>query len=191
MSKVRFVFKSMVLAMTGMVLVYLGVGQILVDDWRIDTTRVLQASPVEVAAFVQDLGTWSKWSSTDANLGPPTVRTVAGERGAKGYGITWTGPQGRAMLVVTGGGADAMEYEFIGQGPDDTEPRSRSRGHIEWVAEGAGCRVLWRDEGSWGSTVGRWFGWFGALQERLREVQGASLQGLQQAIEAARRAAGK
>ncbi|HEX5051438.1 MAG TPA: SRPBCC family protein [Planctomycetota bacterium] len=190
MSKARFVFRTMVMAMAGMVLVYLGVGQILANEWHIETVRVLRASPDEVARFVGDLDTWSKWSSTDANLGPQTARAVVGEPGKVGNAITWTGPHGTARLQLAAVGSDSVDYEFVGQGAHDAEPRLRSRGRIVWSAEAGGCRVCWRDEGSWDSTVGRWFGWFGALQERLREVQGASLAGLQQAIEGAR-AAGK
>jgi hypothetical protein len=53
-------------------------------------------------------------------------------------------------------------------------------GSIAWVASGGGSLVTWVDYGTWDSLVGRWVGWFGALQERVRQVQGTSLEGLQQ-----------
>ena len=182
MSTPRVMFKAMVFACVGMVLVYFGVGVILADEWHVDSARTIQVPPAKVAALVQDFGTWHDWSSMEADLGPQTQRTVTGTAGTAAHRITWSGSQGVAMLTIAAAGPDFVAYDFHAQGPGEDQPVWRGRGRIEWSPDGAGCRVRWHDESRWDSLPGRWIGWFGALQERVRQIQGTSLEGLEQAL---------
>ena len=85
----------MVLALAGMVLVYLGVGAILANEWQVDATRTVAVSAEEVGALVRDFRNWKKWSSMEARLGPQTTLEVTGEAGTVGHRMTWSGNQVR------------------------------------------------------------------------------------------------
>lgn len=189
-------FKAMVFACAGMVLVFLLVGLLLAAEWRVDTTRSIHGSPAQVAALVTDLGTWSKWSAMRADLGPQTTVTVAGTPGTTGQTITWSGSRGTAVLRLAQVEATAIDYVLlsheapgpgVGSGTDDAVGAAvqTASGRIAWVADGAGCRVHWHDERQCQSLVERWFVWFGAVQEKVRQIQVGSLTGLGQALEAA------
>jgi len=191
MSTARSMFRSLVLSLAGMVLVYLGVGSILADQWRVDTTRTVVASAEQVAALVRDFNTWKKWSSLEAHLGPQTTLEVTGDPGTIGHRMKWSGNQGLATLTMCAVAADAIEYQFHSQGPGETQLLLRGTGRLEWVAEGTGCRVHWHDESKWDSLPGRWIGWFGALQERVKEIQGTSLAGIEKAVAESKQPPGK
>lgn len=191
MSTTHNFFKTLVLTLAAMVLVYLGVGQVLANQWRVETTQSLAASEAQIASMVTDLSTWSRWSSTDANLGPDTVRTVAGTRGTVGHRIEWSGPMGKAFLTLSAVEERAIEYTFSLQAKDATDEANRGSGRVEWRADGTRCQVRWIDQGTWATLPERWYGWFGALQDRVQQFQVTSLQGLQASCEGSGGQAGK
>lgn len=169
------VVQVVVLTLAGVILMVLGIGQLLADQWQVETTRTLPGPPAHVAALVSDLGSWQRWSDMKVNLGPQTKREVEGLPGTVGQRIAWTGVKGRATLTLTAVAPDAIEYEY----GYEVAGAPRGTGRIAWAADGAGCRVTWRDGGRWRDLWGRWAGWFGALQERTRQVHSASLTGLE------------
>jgi hypothetical protein len=182
----------MVFALAGMVLVFVGVGYLLADQWHVDSARDIPVQRARVAALVGDLSTWADWASMDANLGPGTTRTVLGTPGTAGHALQWSGSRGMATLTLRRVTPDGIEYDFHGRGPQQQELQWRASGRIEWRETPDGCRVQWHDEGHWDSLAGRWIGWFGAMQQRAQEIQGTSLAGLAEtlavpAAEAARR----
>lgn len=191
MSTPRVMLRALVLSLAGMVLVYLGVGSILANEWRVDTTRTVAVSPEEVANLVRDFRTWKKWSSMEARLGPQTTLEITGEAGTVGHRMKWSGNQGQATLTMTAVAAGAIDYQFHSQGPQETQLLLRGTGRVEWVAEGTGCRVHWHDENKWDNLAGRWIGWFGALQERVKEIQGTSLAGIEKAVAESKQPPGK
>jgi hypothetical protein len=155
MSTVQSMFKTMAVALAGMVLVYFGVGSILADRWQVDTYRTIGAEPERVRALVGDFHTWAKWSSMDATLGPQTARAVTGEPSTAGHRITWSGSQGKATLTISKATADGIDYEFHSQGPHDAELLPRGKGRVAWTRDGTGSRVHWHDESTWDSLPGR------------------------------------
>ncbi|MCA8967151.1 MAG: SRPBCC family protein [Planctomycetes bacterium] len=175
------VFKTLVLTMAGTILVYYGVGAILANEWVVETSRSVTAPPAKVAAVLGDFATWKDWSQMDANLGPETQREVSGAPGTVGHAITWRGGQGLARLQLVEVTPASIRYEFTRQLPGEQELLLSGRGQVSWVPEGTGSKVTWRDEGKWDSMPGRWIGWFGALQERMRQIQNSSLEGLERA----------
>jgi hypothetical protein len=191
MSTARSMLRSLVLSLAGMVLVYLGVGSILADQWHVDTTRTVAASAEQVGALVRDFSSWKKWSTMEAQLGPQTTLEVTGEPGAVGQRMKWSGNQGLATLTMYAVAPGAVEYQFHSQGPEETQLLLRGKGRVEWVADGSGCRVHWHDEARWDSLAGRWIGWFGALQERVKEIQGTSLAGIERVVSESKQSPGK
>jgi uncharacterized protein YndB with AHSA1/START domain len=183
MSQTRTVFKGVVFSLAAAVLVVLGVGQVLAKDWQVETTRTLPAEPGKVAAMLCDLSTWAKWSAVDVQMGPQTAREVTGAPGGAGQRLVWSGTRGKAALVVTAVSDRRLDYTF-GFEVDGAPPPGS--GHVEWAAEGAGTKVRWVDRGVHANVMLRWFGWFGALQERVKQMQGASFEGLQEELAAGR-----
>ncbi len=183
MSTSQHFFRVLVFSLAGIILVGVGVGQLLADTWQVTTKRLLTASPEQVAALVNDFATWQKWSQADANLGPQTTRTVVGTAGAVGQQIVWSGPKGKATLTLSAATANSLDYQFNFQfAGEAAAPTPRGGGRVEWRAEGAGAEIRWVDSGAWDGLAGRWVGWFGALQEKVRQVQSSSLEALQQQL---------
>lgn len=177
--------KAMVFALAGAVLVFLLVGSLLAKQWRVETTARVDAEPARVAALVTDLATWEAWSAVRANLGPQTTTQVSGDRGSPGQTITWTGARGTGRLRLDSVAADAIEYVVESQGPGATAATQVGRGRIAWRADDGGCSVTWREDGQCTSLPERWFAWFGALQEVVRQMQVSSMTGLDQYLAAA------
>jgi len=176
------------LALAGTVVVLLGVGAMLAERWQVDTSRPVTGSAEQVRVLVHDFATWSDWSSLQANLGPSTHREIRGTPGTVGQQLTWSGALGVATLTMTAVAADSVSYDFHQQDPGEATPRLLGRGTIRWQQEGTGapvCRVAWHEEVVLDSLLLRWWGWFGAVQDRVKQIQGTSLAGLQQTIDAA------
>jgi hypothetical protein len=186
MSTARHVFTALVLTLAAMVVVVLGVGYLLAKDWHVRSERTVPATAAQVGALVRDLSTWGSWAKIDIQLGPQTARAVQGPAGQVGQRIVWTGSRGKAVLETVALGENSLDYTV---GFDVAEAPSRGRGRIEWEAAGAQCTVRWRDEGSYDNVILRWFGWFGALQERVKQMQSSTFAGLER--ELASRAATK
>ena len=58
MSNTKFVLRAVVLSLAGTVLVFLGVGQVLANEWTVSTTHVVSSDEARVAAAVQSLRRW-------------------------------------------------------------------------------------------------------------------------------------
>jgi hypothetical protein len=179
MSRTGLVFKALVFSLVGAILVYLGVGALLADEWRVESERLVPAAPAAVAALVGDFATWERWAAANVNLGAPTTRTIEGAPGAVGHRIVWQGPRGRSVLELTAVTAGGVDYSFANEivGAEGA-PAMHGGGAVRWRESPGGTLVTWTDHGVWGNLAGRWIGWFGALQHRMRQVQSASLEGL-------------
>jgi hypothetical protein len=176
MSTTRIVFRALVFSLAGLIVVVMGVGQLLAKDWRVTTERVLPASPERVGALVRDCQSWPRWCKLDIQLGPQTTREITGTPGEAGQRVTWSGARGKVVLEVTAVAADSLDYRIAYEVQDGAPP---GRGRFAWQPDGAGCRLVWSDEGSYANVLLRWFGWFGALQERVKQIQGSSFVALQ------------
>ncbi|MBX3464076.1 MAG: SRPBCC family protein [Planctomycetes bacterium] len=184
MSTPRLVFRALVFALAGMVVVFVAVGYLLAGEWHVESQREIGAPPARIAALVGDLSSWATWAAMEPNLGPPTTRSVLGAAGTEGHALRWSGPRGTATLTLRQVAADGIVYDFVGEGPERAPMQWRANGRITWTASAGGTAVRWYDEGHWDSLPGRWIGWFGAMQERARQIQTTSLAGLAEAVEA-------
>lgn len=188
MSNTQFVLRTVVLAIAGSILVFLLVGLLLADSWEVKSTRTIAAKPAVIAERVTDLSRWAEWCTMDFKLGNPTERTVEGDKGAAGQVATWRGPKGLAVFKLTRvdggtGGKGAVDY-MIGYkfGPDAESFGGKFTGTVEWQPAGEGTDVTWIENGELDSLVMRWSNWFGALQDKVQQVQRASLAGLDEDI---------
>lgn len=179
--------RTVVLAIAGSVLVFLLVGLMLADSWQVKTTRTIPAAPAVVAAKVTDLSEWPHWCALDFQLGNPTERSVVGAKGTTEQVATWTGPLGVATVKLTRVDPSAVDY-LIGYkyGPDEQSFGGKFTGTIEWTASAeagsGGSAVTWVENGELTNLVQRWSNWFGALQDKVQQVQRSSLAGLEENI---------
>jgi len=187
MSNTSFVIRTVVLAIAGSVLVFLLVGLMLADSWQVKTTRTIRAPAAVIADKVTDLGAWADWCALDFRLGNPTERAVVGAKGTTEQVATWSGPLGVATVKLTRVDANAVDY-LIGYkyGPDDQSFGGKFAGTIEWAPDaedGADATaVTWVENGELTNLVQRWSNWFGALQDKVQQVQRSSLAGLDENI---------
>lgn len=190
MSNVSFVFRTVVFSLAGSVLVFLGVGQLLADEWTVSTTRVMRAAPAQVAAPVVDMSRWADWCDLNPPLGNPTTREVRGGAGEAGQQIEWRGPLGAAVITLDAVATDGVDYRLeFGLGAGTTEGSFRAggklTGEIRWVEQGDEVAVTWTERGSLPTLIERWSKWFGALQEKVRQIQRASLSSLEEYVASA------
>jgi hypothetical protein len=187
-STTNTVLKALVFSLAGLILVVLGVGLLLADEWEVRTSRTVGAPPEQVRARIGDLTGWAKWSAWDLTVGAQAQRSVEGAPGTVGQRIVWSGSHGRWSLTVTALTADALSYRYERVADADQPPLpGTNTGEVTWAADGAGTRVTWIDRGTWETLPLRWFGWFGAIQERVREMQSATLVALADELERAGR----
>ena len=200
MSNTTYVLRAAVLALASSVVVFLSVGIILADSWRVQTTRTFSSPPATIAERLVDLREWPTWSEVDFELGNPTIREFTGDAGKPEQAATWRGPMGIATVLVTRveDGVDAGVVEYaIGYkyGPEGDSFGGKFTGSIAWQVKGEATEVTWTEDGELVNLMQRWSNWFGALQVKVGQVQRASLAGLEESIrrkaDAASKAAGQ
>jgi len=183
MSNTKFTLSTIVLSLAGSVLIFLAVGMMLADQWQISTERTIDAEPARVEALLTDLNRWVEWSAFDFQLGAPTKRTVLGEPGVVGHRAEWQGPMGTATLALTRVEDDLLEYSIVYQWAQQAGTfGGKLTGSVAWLATGDRCQITWSERGELATLIQRWNNWFGALQEKVRAMQRASLSGLEEAL---------
>ena len=182
MSKIQFVLRAVVFSLAGSVLVFLSVGQVLADEWMVETTRVMRVAPSRLAENVADLDRWPSWSSIDFQLGNPTTRSMKGSPGVVGQESIWSGPLGKAVVTLDAITAAGVEYR-IGYIYEQGNVGGKFAGSISWrELDGDQVAVTWRERGELASLIERWANWFGALQQKVQQIQRASLAGLEERL---------
>jgi len=183
MSTTSRVFRIVVLSLAASVLVFVGVGAVLVDRWEVDSSRVISAPPERIEPLLRDFAKWQEWSGMTVELGAGMQREIRGEPGTVGHAVAWSGSEGVAILRLSDIAPGRIDYSFLTERAGEDELVLVARGYIAYREDGAGTRVEWHDEGLMHDLVQRWIGWFGVLQEQVRTIQATSLAGLQRAVE--------
>lgn len=160
--------------LAGFAAIFLGVGALIPDGWKVDTTRAVNAPPARVMDSLRDLAAWPQWCTLKPVMGPNTESGASAPLAVAGAHLWWRGARGESRLTFTAVGDTLLEYRFGIEGGD-----LLGTGWIE-VAPGpdGSSLVTWGDRGSFPSLAGRWAGWFGALQEAVRATQEESLGNL-------------
>jgi hypothetical protein len=173
-------------ALLATALLYFGLSSILPSGWREETQVVIEAEPAKVLACFTDFRIWQEWTTLTATERTDTKVEIEGEAGKPGHAIVWRSNQNEAALRMVSVLADGVDYEFTSRLGKDGKTEQIGRGSLraKAVDSGSGTAVTWVDESQVGTFVERWFVWFGVLQEKAKEFQGASLQKLKQRLEA-------
>ena len=173
-------------ALLATALLYFGLSSILPSGWREQTQVVIEAEPAKVLACFTDFRSWQEWTTLTATERTDTKVEIEGEAGKPGHAIVWRSNQNEAALRMVSVLADGVDYEFTSRLGKDGKTEQIGRGSLRAKSgdSGSGTTVTWVDESQVGTFVERWFVWFGVLQEKAKEFQGASLQKLKQRLEA-------
>jgi len=183
MSPTARMFRTLVLALAGTIVVFFAVGYLIADRWDVDSSRVITAPVERVEPLLHDFAAWQEWSGMTVELGAGMKREIEGTPGQPGHRVVWSGAQGDAILSLVKVVPGRIDYEFHSRRADEPEPTKVASGSIAYREDGAGTRVEWHDEGELRNLIERWIGWFGALQEQVRQIQNSSLAGLQKALD--------
>lgn len=173
----------MAFTLAGLVVTFYGVGALLADRWQVESRRTIAATPERVAALLGDFDAWERWSTMKLSLGPQVERKVTGAPGAVGHTVRGSGAQGGASLSIVRWAPGELAYEYHSQRPGASAEVLAGTGTIRWVASGGQVEVTWRDEAPLEGLAARWVGWFGGLQEHVKQIHTTSLQGLATAAE--------
>lgn len=177
-------FVIVLFVMLGVLGVYFGIGACLPDHWQVATTRSLPCSLAMVQEQVGDLSRWQQWCGMNVTLGANTVCQASGTPGSSEQQLVWRGSQGTVdLLVLDYTPTRGIRYELGMQ--RQAEARSAlGTGSIEWQEQDGEVRVTWTEGGRFDSYPARWSGWFGAVQEHVRQNQEAGLGLLGQQLDA-------
>ena len=148
------------LALFVLVSVVVAGGFFLPATYAVERTATIDASPDEIAPYLQDLKKWQDWTIWNSNENPQLTTTYAGPDMGTGAEMKWTeGTSGTGSLTIaklgTNGGIEydlSMNYGMMGE--------TLAKGLIELQPEGAATEVRWKDEFTSDSIVGRWMGLF-------------------------------
>jgi uncharacterized protein YndB with AHSA1/START domain len=174
------VLKVSGLVLLALVIVVLGVGAILPNDFRVERSIEIDAPPEMVFDRVSSLRTWDAWSPWVAR--DPSIRnTYAGPEGGVGASVTWTSEKsgdGKQTITLAERPTRiemALDFGDMGQPTAD------------WTFEpaGNGTLVTWGLGGTTSGPLGGYFakmmdGWVGADYEdgltRLKQLLESSSQ---------------
>ena len=173
-------------ALLATALLYFGLSSILPAGWREETQIGIDAEPAKVLPCFFDFRSWQEWTTLTATERTDTKVEIEGEAGKPGHAIVWRSNQNEAALRMVAVHADGVDYEFTSRLGKDGKTEQIGRGSLRAKPgdAGRGTTVTWVDESKVSTFVERWFVWFGVLQEKAKEFQGASLNKLKQKLEA-------
>jgi hypothetical protein len=154
--------KLFITGVAGVLVAFLVIGLLLPGDWSAERDRLISAPPGAVAPWVTDLARWSEWSSMEQVEGE-----LSDPSSGVGATLSWDDPQwGQGVFTLTEVDEGAVAYEVRVE-----DGSLRTRGRLTLTPEGAGTRVVWREEGDFGRNP--LLAWFALGMNRL---QGAELE---------------
>ena len=137
--------RKLIIGCTGLVAVLLIVGVVVLvslpNEFEVERSKVVSASPGEAYAVILDLHTWPDWSAWDKETDPDCVWDYNDKSGV-GASVDWAGPvHGKGGILVTECvEAAKIEYELtILEGGDEL----KSKGIIEFTPSGDGTNIRW------------------------------------------------
>jgi len=129
---------------------FVGAGVMMSNEYEVERSIVIPASPDAIHAWVGELRKWPEWTAwaTDKNV-------FAGKTKGVGGSYRWTSQEGDGELTFTAWDpAHGVVYDLRFLGNKDPFV---SRGSLSYSEEEAGTRVSWRMHGTIdGAIVGSW-----------------------------------
>ena len=141
--------------------VFMLIGFLLPGTWSAEASIQIEADPMEVFPFLNDLSrwdTWTNWGDIESELSDPSLSVGASR--------SWDDPQlGSGSVTITSSGSPSfVRYEVVIEGGSSVS------GELRIEALQGGSRVTWREEGDLGGNP-----LMGYVARRMPESQGAQL----------------
>ncbi len=168
-------------ALLAVALLLAGLGALLPRHWRVEQSIMINAPPVAIHAWVNDLRHWSEWAQWNKSELAPRNQIGAPSIGA-GATLTWYGKAERdadltsgEVRIVRSDAALGVWFENRTRGGDP------SRAQVTYVPQPGVTEVFWRDEGELPLIVGGLF--LDLFQKRLSQHMEAGLARLKNLVE--------
>ena len=144
--------KRIVIGLVAAVAVVAAIGFLLPDNYTVERSIVVNASPTEIHEYTGDLRRWPEWGPWQE--GDPTIQTTITTPTGVGAHQRWTGDSGTGELTLTASDPSkgvAYDLQF--------DEQWQSVAEITYAADGDKTTVVWRMAGELGmNPVSRYFG---------------------------------
>lgn len=153
-------------------------GLTLPDEWHVEESVVVVASPEDVYPLVASPKRWPEWASWNKTRDATVEFSFEGPDSDKGAAFSWQGEQlgiGKLTIIEAEPNASVSYVLSLG-GAEFSE-----NGRIALTAAEGGTRVTWTDGGELGGTLGRLFR--GRLEQSVSADFAASLENLKSIAE--------
>ena len=175
--------RILVVAIVGVVVMFLGMSALLPRERTVETSLVMPAECKQVAPMFADFNAWKRWSPILSTARADTEVVVEGQPGAVGQLLRWRKSPSEAMLRLVRVEPGRVDYEFLSRLQSDQPFVDYGLGEVRFEPHDGGCRVVWRESGRVPGYLGRWFVWFGAQQKTQLQLMEASLARLRVELE--------
>ncbi len=139
--------KRILLVLIVLVVVFLCVGFILPDHYKVERRITMKSDPNKVYPIISDLKTWNSWTAWNDKRYPDMKTNFSGSDSGQGAKMDWDGKDvGPGALEVTKSiPADGIEYTLnIDHG------QFQANGAIKMKLTNEGLEVTWINEGDLG-----------------------------------------
>lgn len=143
-------------ALVGLVLVIVALGASRPSHYEVSRSRVIDATPEQIAPMLTDLHAWNTWNPWDA-MEPTATKEYSDPASGVGAWYTWRGDQtGSGRMEIISIAPARVDYALQFTAPmEDT-----ATVHFDFVPQGANqTNVTWSMEGEQ-NFMGRVFGLF-------------------------------
>ena len=138
------------------------IGVVLPGTWAAEASIEIEAEPIEVFPFLNDLGRWDRWTNwgdIDSELSDPSQNVGASR--------TWDDPGfGSGSVTITESGSPAFVHYEV-----EIEGGASVNGALTIEGIGGKSLVTWREEGDFGRNP-----LMGFVARRMPKSQGAQLE---------------
>lgn len=158
------------------------IGAVLPRDWRVEASVVIEASPAEIHAFVNDLSHWTEWAQWDRSTLSPENR-VSQPSSGPGAHLTWYDQRAEPARA-------AGEVRIIESDPargvwfENRVRGDASQASLTFAPRAGGTVVTWHDSGLLTPIVGSLFRDY--FQQRLSAHMSVGLERLRERVRAQR-----
>lgn len=155
------------------------IGAVLPRDWRVEESLVIEASPAEIHAFVNDLAHWTEWAQWDRSTLSPENR-VSQPSAGPGAQLSWYDQRAEPsrvageVRIVESDPARGVWFENRVRGADP------SRASLTFTPRAGGTVVTWQDSGRLTPIVGSLFRDY--FQQKLSAHMATGLERLREKV---------